>query len=152
MFKCIWRPKKFEEHKLRFIEQKVCNISYMHPNQKIKFNDRYVKIDRPVSMAAHFESMNDLIIENDNDNDNDNDNNNDNNNDNDNVNVNANGNDGVTDKSFVNKPVAVGYNVVKNPGYNNVYLEKDGYIKCFAEDCVQWFFNEMLEIEGYIKN
>ena len=31
--------RKLEEHMLRCIEQKVCNISYMQPNQKIKFND-----------------------------------------------------------------------------------------------------------------
>ena len=30
-------------------------------------------------------------------------------------------------------------------------MERDGYIKNFGEDCVEWFINEMLEI-GYIKN
>ena len=30
-------------------------------------------------------------------------------------------------------------------------LEKDGYIKYFGEDCVEWFINEMLEIESYMK-
>ena len=30
-------------------------------------------------------------------------------------------------------------------------LEKDGYIKYFGEDCVEWFINEMLEIESCMK-
>ena len=30
-------------------------------------------------------------------------------------------------------------------------MEKDGYIEYFGEDCVEWFINEMLEIEGYMK-
>ena len=37
-----------EEHMLRCFEQKDCNISFMHPNQKIKFNDWYMKTDRPM--------------------------------------------------------------------------------------------------------
>ena len=123
---------KLEEHMLRCIEQKVCNISYMHPNQKIKFNDWYMKIDPPVWTAADFECMN-IPINNNND-------------------VNVNDNDNVTDKLFVNKPVAIGYNIVKHPDYDNMNLEKDGYIKYFGEDCVEWFINEMLEIEAYMKD
>ena len=69
---------KLERHMVRCIEQKVCNISYMHPNQKIKFNDWYMKIDPPMWIAADFECMNVPINDNDNDN--------------------------VTDKLFVNKP------------------------------------------------
>ena len=118
---------KLEEHMLRCIEQEVCSISYMQPNQKIKFNDWYMKIDPPMWIAADFECMNIPINNNNNDNDN------------------------VTDKMFVNKPVAIGYNIVKNPDYNNLNLEKDGYIKYFGEDCVEWFINEMLEIESYMK-
>ena len=103
--------------------------------------------------------MNIPIIDNDNnndndkdiDNDNDDNNKNDENND-DNVNVIDHDNKGVTDKLFINKPVAIGYNVVKNPDYDNLNLEKDGYIKYFGEDCVEWFINEMLEIESYVKN
>ena len=34
----------------------------MHPNQKMNFNERYVKIDPPMWMAADFESIN-LIVE-----------------------------------------------------------------------------------------
>ena len=64
---------------------------------------------------------------------------------------NNNDNDNVTDKLFVNKPVAIGYNIVKNSDYDNLNLEKDGYIKFFGEDCVGWFINEMLEIESYKK-
>ena len=93
----------------------------MHPNQKIKFNDWYMKIDPPMWIAADFECMN--------------------------IPINDNGTDNVTDELFVNKPVAIGYIIVKNPYYENLDLEKDGYIKCFGEDCVEWFINEMLEIE-----
>ena len=60
-------------------------------------------------------------------------------------------NNGVTDKLFINKPVAIGFDIVKNLEYDNSTLEKDGYIKCFGEDCVEWFINEMLEIESYMK-
>ena len=116
---------KLEEHMLRCIEQKVCNISYMQPNQRIKFNDWYMKIDPPMWIAADFECMNIPIKNND--------------------------NDHVTDKLFINKPVAIGYKIVKHPDYDNIYLEKDGYIKYFGEDCVEWFINEMLEIESYMK-
>ena len=98
----------------------------MHPNQKIIFNDWYMKIDPPMWIAADFECMNFPIKDND--------------------------NNCVTDKLFINKPVAIGYNIVKNPDYDNLDLEKDGYIKYFGEDCVEWFVNEMLEIEGYMKN
>ena len=117
---------KLEEHMLRRIEQKVCIISCIHPKQKIKFNDWYRKIDTPMWIAADFECMNIPII------------------DNDNVNV--------TNKLFVSKPVAIGFDIGKNPAYENLNLEKDGYIKFYGEDCVEWFINEMLEIEGYMKN
>ena len=60
----------------------------MHPNQKIKFSDCYMKIDPPVWIAADFECMNVLTHDNDNDNVDD--------------------NDHVTEKLFVNKPVAIG--------------------------------------------
>ena len=103
----------------------------MHPKQRIKFIDWYIKIDPPRCMAADFECMNVLV------------------NDNDNVNVND--NDHVTDKLFLNKPVAICCNIVKNPHYENLKLEEDGYIKYFGEDCVEWFINEMLKIEGYMK-
>ena len=124
---------KLEEHMLRCIEQKVCNISYMNPNQKIKFNDWYMKIDPPMWTAADFECMNIPINNNNNNNDDDN------------------NDDNVTDKLFVNKPVAIGYNIVKNSDYDNLNLEKDGYIKYFGEDCVEWFVNEVMEIESYMK-
>ena len=108
---------------LRCIEQKVCNISFMQPNQKMKFSDWYMKIDPPMWFAADFECMNIPINDNDN----------------------------VTNKLFVNEPVPIGYIIVKNPDYENLNLEKDGYIKYFGEDCVEWFVNEMLEIERYMK-
>ena len=119
---------------LRCIEEKVCNISYRHPKQKIKYNDWYMKIDPPMWMAADFACMNVLINDNDNDN------------------VNVHDNDHVTDKLFVNKPVAIGYNIVKNPDYENLNLEKGGYIKYIGEDCGEWFINKMLETEGYMKS
>ena len=115
---------KLEEHMSKCIEQKVCNISSMQPNQKIKFNDWYMKKDPPMWIAAVFECMNTPI----------------------------NYNDNGTDKLFVSKPVAIDYNIVKNPDYDNQNLEKDGYIKYFGEGCVEWFINEMLEIESYMKN
>ena len=39
---------KLKEHMLRCIEHEVCNITYMHPNQKIKFNHYYMEIEPPV--------------------------------------------------------------------------------------------------------
>ena len=101
---------KLEEHKLRCIEQKVCNTSCIHLNQKMKFIDWYMKIDPPISMAADFECM--KIPLNDNDNGNDNDN------------VNVNDSDHDTDKLFVNNPVSIFYNVVKNSEYENLNLKK----------------------------
>ena len=98
-----------------------------------------MKVDPPMWIAADFECMN-IPINDDDDNNNDS------------VNVNDHDNENVTDKLFVNKPVGIGYNIVKNPHYENLTLEKDGYIKYFGEDCVEWFINEMLEIEGYMKN
>ena len=79
---------KLDERMLRCIEQKVCNISYMHPNQKIKFNDWYLKIDPPMWIAADFEIMNIPFKDND--------------------------KGYVTDKFLINKPVAIGYKIVKN--------------------------------------
>ena len=71
---------------LRCIEQELCNISYMHPNDMIKFNEFYRKIEPPMSIAADFdcmivpvESINKHII----------------------------------DKLFVNKPFELGYIIVK---------------------------------------
>ena len=122
----------------------------MQPNQKIKFNDRYMKIDPPMWIAADFECMIIPIIDNDNVNENDNVDDNSKNDDNNIANLNDHDNKCVTDKLYVNKPVAICYNVVKNPDYENLNLEKDGYIKYFGEDCVEWFINEMLEFEGYM--
>ena len=103
-----------------------------------------MKIHPPMWLAADFECMKVPI--------NDNNNNDDDDINNDNVNVKDHDNNGVTDKLFVNKPLAKGYNIVKHPDYDNLNLEKDGYIKYFGEDCVEWSINEMLEIEGYMKN
>ena len=81
---------KLEEHMLRCIEQKVCNVSFMHPSQRLSFNGWYMKIDPPLWMAANFECMNAPIQSN---------------------------NNIVMDKLFVNKPVAIGYKIVKNRDY-----------------------------------
>ena len=70
---------------LRCNEQGVCNVSYMHPNQEIKFNVYYFKIDPTTSIAADFQFMN-IVVESDNDN--------------------------ITDKLFVNKAVAIRFNLV----------------------------------------
>ena len=86
-----------------------------------------MKIDPPMWIAADFECMNI------------------------NVNVNDNNNVNITDKLFVSKPVAIGYNIVKNPDYDNLDFEKDGYIKYFGKDCVEWFIDETLGIESYMK-
>ena len=72
---------KLGEHMLRCMEQKVCNISYMPPNQKTKFIDWYLEIDPPMWMAGDFEFLN--------------------------VPINDDNNDHVTDKLFVNKPVSI---------------------------------------------
>ena len=56
---------KHEEHILRCTEQKVCNISYMHPNQKINMSHWYMKTGPPTCINADFECMN---IPKDNDN------------------------------------------------------------------------------------
>ena len=104
-----------------------------------------MKINPPKWSAPDFECMNVLINVNDKDNDiKIHDNNNDN--------ANVNDNDGVTDKLFIHKPVAIGYFIVKNPNYDNLNLEKDDYSKYFGEDCVEWFINEILEIETQMKN
>ena len=97
----------------------------MHPKQKINFKDWYMKIDPPMWMAADFECMN-VPVESYNKN--------------------------SLDELFIDKPVATGYKIVKNMDYDNLNLEKIGYIKHFGEHCVEWFINEMLEIEGYLKN
>ena len=96
-----------------------------------------MKIDPPMWIAADFECLNIPININHNNNNDDN--------------VNDCDNNGVTDKLFIKKPVAIGYNIVENPDYDNLNLEKDGYIKYFGEDCVEWFLNEMVEIKSYMK-
>ena len=70
----------------------------MHPNQNIKFNDWYMKVDPPMWIAADFECMN--------------------------IPINDNENGNVTDKLFVSKPNAISYIIVKNPDYENLNLKK----------------------------
>ena len=82
---------------LRCIEQKNCNISYMHPNQNMKFNDWCEKIDPPMWIAAKSDCMN-LPLKSLKDND-------------------------SMEKLFVIKPVAIGHFSVKNPVYDPLDLE-----------------------------
>ena len=51
------------------------------------------------------------------------------------------------EKLSVNKPVAIGYIIVKNPDFDNLNLAEDIYNKHFGEDCVEKFINEMLQKE-----
>ena len=52
---------KLEDHMTRCIEQEICNILYMNPNKKIKFNDWYMKLDPPMWIDADFECMNNPV-------------------------------------------------------------------------------------------
>ena len=81
-----------------------------------------MKLDPPVWMLTNFERMNVLVESN---------------------------NNIFMDKLFVNKPVAIGYNVVRNPVYENLNLEKHAITKYFGEDSVEWFINKRLEKAGY---
>ena len=93
---------KFEEHMLRCIEPGVCNLSYMLPKQKIKFIDWYMKFVTPLSITAAFERMN-VLLECVNEND-------------------------SMEKFFVNKPVGIVYNILKNPENDNLDFKKtDGF-------------------------
>ena len=76
-------------------------------------------------IAADFECMN-LPI---------NDNNNDDDNNDDNVNVIDHNNNGVTDKLFVNKPVAIGYILAKNTDYENSIWKKVVISKTSVKVC-----------------
>ena len=55
-------------------------------------------------------------------------------------------------KTVCSQTVATGCKIVKKPSYDNLIIEKDGYIKNFSEDCVEWILKEMLEKEKYMKN
>ena len=52
---------------------------------------------------------------------------------------------------FMNKPVEVGYNIVKKPNHENLKMEKHGSKKYLGENCVQWFVNAMLNIDTFMK-
>ena len=39
---------KTEEDNLRCVEQEVCYVSFIYPNQKVKFNGNSMKIDPPM--------------------------------------------------------------------------------------------------------
>ena len=52
---------------------------------------------------------------------------------------------------FVSKPVAIGYKFLKNPNYDNLKMKNEGYNKSPNEICVEWFVDEMLEVETYMK-
>ena len=103
----------------RCIEQEICDISNKYPNKKINFSDWYIKTDPPTWITTDFECRNIPI-------------------------------DDPQRKTMfiINKPVGVGYNIVKNPFYGglksdvrcateNLKLEKHGYYKYFGEFCVE---------------
>ena len=59
------------------------------------------------------------------------DNNNDDDINDDNVNVNDHDNNGVTGKLFLNKPIAIGYNIIKHPDYDNLNFGKRWLFQIF---------------------
>ena len=58
----------------------------------------------------------------------------------------------IANKLFANEAVAIGYNILKNPDYDKLKLEKGDYDKVLAENCVVWFIKDMLEIKTDKKN
>ena len=40
------------------LNKKIFSISYMNPNKKTKFNDRFMKIDPPIWITADFKCRN----------------------------------------------------------------------------------------------
>ena len=54
------------------------------------------------------------------------------------------------EKSFVSKSVGLDDYIIKNPD-DYLNLEKDVYYKKLSEDYVDWFVNETLESETYMK-
>ena len=109
----------------RSFEQEICNTSYMQPNHKIIFFDWYMKIDPPMWNTVVFECMN-VPLESDNGN-------------------------VSREKLFLSKSVAIGCNIIKNPDYDNLNLGKKVTNKNCGEDRVEWFMNDMLEMEAYMK-
>ena len=98
----------------------------MHPNQISKFSVWLRKTDSPTWNSVDFEYMNTPLDD-----------------------------DNQLDSNkmlFLNKPIALGYNKVKNSDYENLKLEKQGYNKHFDEDCVEKIKTEMSKIESHIEN
>ena len=56
-----------------------------------------------------------------------------------------------TRKLFKNKRVAIGFNIIKKPDYDNLNSQKEGCLKKFGEDCVEWFKDGLLKSETYMK-
>ena len=48
---------------------------------------------------------------------------------------------------YPNKPIVLSYNIVKNPYFQNLKMEKDGYNENFGKNCFELFLIEMLEIK-----
>ena len=97
----------------------------MHPNQKLKVNDWYIKTDPPIRITVDLECMI-IPVESNNEN--------------------------FMDWLFVSRLNAKGYNIVNNPDYDNFNLEKDGFNKYVGEDFVEWFFIQMLLKDPYLKD
>ena len=90
--KTYGNQSKLEEHMSKCIEQEACNVSNIHLNQKIKFNDWYLKIDPSMWIVADLECKNKPVVDNQ---------------------------VGLDKKLFVNKPVATEFNILKNSVYDN---------------------------------
>ena len=60
--------------------------------------------------------------------------------------------DSVNEMFLGKKPIAKCYTILKNPDFDILNLEKDGYNKFFGENCLEWFINEMLEVKKHMKN
>ena len=110
-------PKK---HMLGCNEWEVCNFLYMHLKWNLKFNDSSVEIDSSMWKATDFDCTPKPVAT-------------------------KSENYTFMEKLFVNKPVAIDYNIMKNSFYKNLSLGKQGYSRYFGEDCVEWFISEMLK-------
>ena len=75
---------------LRCIKQEGFTKSFMDPNQKKKFNEKFMKKDPPMWIAADFDCLN----------------------------VPMRTVESMNRKLFVHKPIAIGYNIVKSPDYD----------------------------------
>ena len=76
---------QLENHMARCFEQELCNISFMDPVRRNTYNDCYMKMDPPIWIDGYFEC------------------------------VNKPKDDPHQKTLFINVPVGVNYDIVKNP-------------------------------------